>query len=116
MATPAYGSITIQDPNRKTKTVDIYASDVAGENVNFDQGDGATTTSKTSYAVPGNCDVIDVCMASAIVDCAKFQLTIDGQPTGDFFRVDVNHLYSSWRPPMRIPVGRGHEIGFIQRV
>lgn len=114
MATPAYGTILLVSPKGVTRAIDMYLSDVANAQANFDEGQGATTTSATKFPIPFSGYLKDISLENDIVDCEALQLTVNGAPSGDFFR-SVNHLSTAERMKFAIPVLAGQEIGIIQR-
>lgn len=115
VAAPQYGTIILLSADgRQTRSVDIYVSDVVAALVNFDEGQGATSTSKTEYIAPSNCVIKDVIFETGLTDTSVYQLTVNGSPTGDWLRAIVQDDGNE-RPKLTIPVAKGSAIGLIQR-
>lgn len=116
VAAPQYATLTIVGPRGiATKAVDMYLSDVADARVNFDSGQGASSSSQDDYYSPFTGFITDFSIASGMTDTTKIQVLRDNTPTGDHLRF-ANHLNSlNSRIPLRIPVVKGQRIGAIQR-
>jgi hypothetical protein len=116
MATPKSGTMMFVSKNgARTVSVDFYVSDVVSAKVRFDDGEGAGASTKEYWPAPFDGFITDWVMSAATGDATtKYLVTINGAPTRDIFRGDVQNA-SAERPGLRIPVAAAGEISMIQK-
>lgn len=115
-ATPQYGVASfIGLRSRKTYSKDMYLSDVAAASLRFDEGSGASSTSETFWTAPEPVVLRDVAIHTGTADTTMFQLTVNGNPTGDVVRYAAHLDSLNQRPALNIPIGAGARISGIQR-
>lgn len=117
-ATPQYGTMTFMGVlSKQTYTKDVYLSDVAGRQINFDSGDGASANSGTSWRPPEPVVLRDFSINTGMADTVGIVMTANGvlQGTGSFLRYanQLNTLNN--RPALNIPFQVGVDVGAIQK-
>lgn len=113
VAAPQYATMTISTGGGDL-TIDVYASDVANALCNFDSGQGASSGSETFYKSPVSGFITDFSIKTGMTDTTVGKITVDGTNTRSSIRW-ANHLNTmSFRPPLRIPVGKNENIGITQ--
>lgn len=115
VAAPRYGTVTFKGASGKTYSVDVYLSDVANAQVNWDSGNGAGTGSQTFWRAPENVVLIDFSVASGLTDTTNIVLTKNGgQLAGQRIRY-ANYLNSlAFRAPLTLGFSKDSNIGAIQ--
>lgn len=114
-ATPQYGSMVFRGlRSRRTYVKDIYISDVANANINFDDGNGASSTSESFWTPPEPVALVDFAMHTGTADTTAIRTTRNGIPTGDTLRY-APHLDSiATRPRLTIGFNTGTKIAAKQ--
>lgn len=114
MAAPQYATLTIDFGRFGKVAVDMYLSDVANAEVNWDSGAGASSSSKTFYKVPANGVIIDFSIKTGMTDTTKINLTHNGASGRNMIRY-ANHLNTmAVRPELGVAVAAGEDLGAIQ--
>ena len=110
-----YGSATfVGTETGTTYTKDMYISDVANANVNFDSGAGASSSSPTEIWFDEPVLLKDIAVDSGAATAVGLRLIANGNPTGQVFRFD-NHLFTNNnRPKLAVGFRAGSRIGFLQ--
>lgn len=114
-ATPQYGTMVFV--GRKFGmhyNKDIYVSDVATGNINFDDGNGASSTSETFWTPPEVVLLVDFVMTTGTADTTAIRPSRDGIPTGDTLRYLAHLTTLNNRPRLNIPFGAGQKVGAKQ--
>jgi len=115
-ATPRYGTLMARGASGTTYAIDIYVSDVANASVNFDNGNGASSTSLTYWKAPENCIIYDLSLASGLADTTNMVLTSDGSQIPKIAIRYANFLNSlATRPTLQVGIRAGSQLGAIQR-
>lgn len=112
---PQYGMMTFMRRNGETFSLDIYHSDVANAQANFDSGSGAGTASLTYWKVLADCVLIDYALTTGMTDTKAIVLTVDGATLPAMrlrFVPFVNT--SNARPKLAVPLRAGTNLGAIQ--
>lgn len=114
-AAPRYGTAVFRGNSGRVYNVDIYVSDVANALVNWDAGNGASSTSLNYWKAPENCIMIDLSLASGLTDTTNVVMTSDGaQLPGARLRY-ANYLNSlSLRPAINLGFRAGSNVSAIQ--
>jgi len=116
MVTPTYGTAVFQGlQSGQTYSVDFYVSDVVGAPVQWDNGNGATTTSGAFWKAPENVALIDLSIATGPTVMVGLIPTSDGFPIGgQRFRI-ANFLNSlATRAKLALGFRGGKNIGMLQ--
>ena len=114
-AAPKYGTLMFLGASGRTYAVDVYISDVANGQVNFDNGSGASSTSLTYYKAPEQMKLYDFSVATGLTDTTNMLFTSDGaQIAGSRVRYAnfVNTLAN--RPTLSLTFRQGSNIGALQ--
>lgn len=99
---------------RRTYTIDVYLSDVAAGNMNFDSGAGASATSDTFWIAPEDCILRDFSIPTGLTDTTKLAVVANGVATGNRLRY-ANFLNTlAFRPALLIPFRQGSKVGAVQ--
>jgi len=114
VAAPQYGFAKFIGRSKKVYTVDIYASDVANAEINFDSGTGAGTGSRTFWSPPEDCVLVDFAIHTGMTDTTVVRVTKGGAPTGNTMRYAAHLDTSNARPELAIGFKEGINVGLIQ--
>lgn len=109
----SYGSAIFVTPQGEVLYKDIYLDDSAGAPVNFDGGSGASTTSPEAWTAPGNCRLVDLCIASATGQ-TKTQVNINDRGTGTIVRNALHLSTVTNRPRLGTTIPAGAKVTMIQ--
>lgn len=115
-AAARYGTATFYGlQSKQNQSVDIYISDVANAQVNFDSGNGASSSSLTFWRAPEDCVLVDISLATGLTDTTNIVATSDGrQLEGARYRY-ANHINTlTTRSSISKGFKRGSSVGFIQ--
>jgi len=114
-AAARYGTAVFKGQSGRVYNVDLYVSDVASALVNWDSGNGATSTSLTYWKSPENCVLIDLSLASGLTDTTNVVMVSDGaQIPGARLRY-ANFLNSlATRPAINLGFRAGSNVSAIQ--
>ena len=107
------GTAVFRTPNGKTLVKDLYLDDVAGAKVNWDDGGGASATTKEEWTLPMGCDLVDLAIVTGAAQ-TRLQITRNQNPTGDILRHVVQVDTSAGRKPLAIPFSAGNVIAILQ--
>ncbi len=114
-ATPKYGVLIARGiKTGKTYSVDMYFSDVANENVKFDSGAGASSTSPEFKVFPEPVVIEDIAIQDGMQDTTKIRLVVNGTPQPDVFRYSVHLESLNNRPKLNIGIKEGSMLSFLQ--
>jgi hypothetical protein len=114
-AAPRYGTLMFLGASGRTYAVDVYISDVANGQVNFDNGSGAGSTSLTYYKAPEQMKLYDFSVATGLTDTTNVLFTSDGaQIAGSRLRY-ANFLNTiATRPVLSLTFRQGSNVGALQ--
>lgn len=114
-ATPRYGTAVFKGASGRVYNVDVYVSDVAGALVNWDAGNGASSTSLNYWKAPEVVTLGDISLASGLADTTNIVMTSDGaQIPGARLRY-ANYLNSlAFRPAINLSFRAGSNVSAIQ--
>ena len=113
VAAPQYATLVISNGSANIN-VDMYLSDVANAQANFDSGGSASSTSETFFKSPISGRIVDFAINTGMTDTTAGRITINGSSTKSIVRF-ANHLNSlNNRPLLNIPIRAGENIGLIQ--
>jgi len=101
--------------SRQTYTKDIYASDVVAASLAWDDGAGASATSKDEWRAPEPLVMVDFAIHTGMTDTTMVQVTRNGVMTGDILRYAAHLDTSTGRPKLAIRFNAGDVISGIQR-
>jgi len=114
-ATPRYGTAVFKGSSGRVYNVDVYVSDVASALVNWDSGNGATSTSLTYWKAPENCVLIDVSLASGLADTTNVGMVSDGAQVPGARSRYANYLNTlAFRPAINLGFRQGSNVSAIQ--
>ena len=99
---------------QQTKTIDLYASDVANALVNFDSGAGAAATSNTLFYMPWTGWITDFGIHTGMTDTTKISIMANNKSSGNMLRYAAHLDTSTGRPPIRIGIAAGALVSAIQ--
>lgn len=98
----------------RTYTIDVYFSDVAGANVNFDSGSGAGASSDKFWIAPENIVFKDLSIPTGMTDTTKINIVANNVSTGNRLRF-ANFLNTiAFRPALSVPFRAGTKISAVQ--
>lgn len=113
--TPQFATMTFRGlRTQKTYSKDVYLSDVVAAPVNFDDGAGASATSKDDYTAPEPIVLTDFAILTGMADTKAIRLTRNGVATGDVIRY-ANYLNTlNSRPMITVGFKQLDRVGAIQ--
>jgi len=116
VAAPQYATaIFLGLQTGKTYAVDMYLSDVANADVNWDSGNGAGASSLTYWKAPENVVFQDLAINTGMTDTTNIALTSDGaQIPGARLRFAQHVNTIATRPKLQIGFKMGSNVGAIQ--
>jgi len=112
-ATPKSASFTLTGRGG-SKSLDAYVSDVAGANVRFDSGAGASATSDTFYIAQADGVITRFSMVTGTADTTRISIVLNGVQIGSILRYDVNLTTLANPQQLAIPFKAGDKISAIQ--
>lgn len=114
-AAPQYGTMTFNGVQTgRSYAVDVYLSDVAAANVNFDSGGGAGSSSDQFWIAPENIILKDFSVKTGLTDTTKIHIVANGVGTGNRLRY-ANFLNTlAFRPALNVPFRAGTKVGSTQ--
>lgn len=115
-AAPKYGTMMFQGLKSGTRyAVDIYLSDVANAQVNFDAGNGAGSASLTYWKTPEAVVLVDFSVATGLTDTTNIALTSNGMqvPAGRIRYANFINTIAT-RPTLQLGFKEGSNVGAIQ--
>jgi len=114
VAAPQYATAIFRGKSGTHYSVDIYLSDVANAQANFDSGSGSGTGSETFWTAPENCTLVDFAINTGMTDTTAGRLTANGRPLQSVIRW-ANHLNSlNSRPLLNTGFLSATRVGIIQ--
>lgn len=114
VATPKYGQMIFVGQSGVTYGVDLYVSDVNGALLNFDGGNGAGTSSPTTWIAPENVTLKDFSMTTGTADTEKIRLTVNNKPLPTTLRYLQHVSTNANRPVLNIGFAKGSQISAFQ--
>lgn len=115
-ATPQSGTMMFVGlRTAKTYSKDVYLSDVMGALINFDAGNGAGSTSPTSWTPPEPVALVDYAQVTGTADTTKLQPISGGRPTEDMLRYTIHLTTLNNRPRLRLVFPAMYPVQFLQR-
>jgi len=92
---------------------DLYFSDTAGTQINWDGGVGASATSPLDWVPNEHVRLVDFSIVTGAAQ-TKLQLIRNGIPTGDLLRYAIHLTTLNMRPQLNIVFAAGQKISGIQ--
>lgn len=97
----------------RTYCKDVYFSDVAGAPINWDSGNGASTSSDTHWTPPEPVVLRDFSIHTGMTQ-VNARISENGVPTGDTLRYEIHLDTLANRPMLNIPFGPGSKVAVTQ--
>lgn len=108
------GTLVLLGASGKTYSVDMYIPDAVDTQVTFNGSGLAASTANTYWSVPEACVIIDV-VAAGTPTAVGAILTLDGaQYSNECVRWANQQNSLATRPPFKIPVRAGVQLGMLQ--
>ena len=101
--TPTYGVMLFRGVRSgKTYSQDVYIADVADALIHWDDGAGASATSRQEWTPPEPVVLTDFAVVTGPTVIFKLQMLRGNQPTGDFLRLSLHLNTLANRPALMI--------------
>lgn len=97
----------------QTYVCDLYLDDVAGAAVNWDQGVGASATTREHISFPEPVSLQDVAVVTGAAQ-TKLQLAVDGVAAGPMLRQTMHLNTLALRPRLNIGIAPRAEVSMLQ--